>query len=196
MNRLFCLICVIGLGVSKQQRAILVELVFQSKDALFNRFAPLLGDAGVDGLLGHSGVVSLRGHVLNQSARSRPRNGCLIFFLLAGGHVTTVRMHLLLDRVDALHRQCASIRIRRSTETRHTDLKRALQRLRLPLHSILCRIRRGLVFGPRERYARHVMCAMLRFCEDVIALVRSLEDGLRCKPLMALHQACLDALSA
>jgi hypothetical protein len=99
----------------------------------------------------------------------------------------------MIQRLVAITDQCAAIAMARSARTRHTRLKQRLARINLPLQSIVHRVRRGLVLCDEAEFDRHVRAALSQFSVDMVAFVRSLDNGTRTDELLALKQAAMAA---
>lgn len=99
-------------------------------------------------------------------------------------------MHLFHQLV-ALSAQCAAITPPRRASTRHTWLRRHLARLNLPLQSVVGRVRRRLVQCDEAEFERHVRAVLARFRDDVVTLVRSLDNTTRTNALVELQRAVM-----
>lgn len=94
-----------------------------------------------------------------------------------------------LKTLSSFSKQCAAISVARHACSRNTDMKRRLAKLNLPLMSVLNRLRRGLVLCSESEFQQHVHRVLTRFCGEVQALVRSLENGKRVPKILALMHA-------
>ena len=98
-------------------------------------------------------------------------------------------MEQLLPVLGSLSRQCAAITFTRHSCSRNTRLKRKLNKLNLPLVSVLHRLRRGLVLCEEAEFEQHVRSVLARFHVAVHSLTRSLENGSRTPQVLALMDA-------
>lgn len=103
---------------------------------------------------------------------------------------------MLFHRLAALSAQCAAIVPGRSARSRHTQLRRRLARINLPLLSVVHRVRRGLVLCDEAEFDRHVRCTLERFRCDITALAQGVGNRLRSDELLALRRAAVAACEA
>lgn len=95
----------------------------------------------------------------------------------------------MVDRIrvlSILSRQCAAITVARHADSRNTHLKSALDKLKLPLISVLNRLKYGLFQCCEADFQRHVHKVVVRFCVDYQMFVRSLKNGMRSREILAL----------
>jgi hypothetical protein len=98
-------------------------------------------------------------------------------------------MERLLPVLASLSRRCASITFARRADSRHTELRRRVARMHLPLASALGRLRRGLVLCDEAAFERHVRDVLARFYFEAHALARGLPNGERTPEVLALVDA-------